>query len=202
MLAGMFALILAVIAWETVFVALFASVIGPTCLLLAAGWVHHNDKQDVYKREDELKEQARVERIADEERADRVEAAAEATRIQAERAAELLVANNELVQSTTADVSAQLTKIQDGNEVIHGLVNSNLQAVLEAKYETSKREMAGLRREMILTTQLRLPLTELKNQITALETDIAAQELVLTERKQQTASTAELSAATFPPDVD
>jgi len=135
------------VSWETVFVALIVSVIGPVILALVVGWVHHLDKRDANSREDELRQQAIEDRAADEQRADRVEEAAEATRKQAEHAAELLVANNELVQATAADAAIQLNEVKQIGLVTHGLVNSD-------KTATMRATVASMRKTLILTREL------------------------------------------------
>jgi uncharacterized membrane-anchored protein YhcB (DUF1043 family) len=97
---------------------------------------------------------------------------------QAAEAARLLVANNELVARTSSGISDQLG-------VIHTLVNSNMTAEMQARFDAIKRELAMMREVVELKKANGLePTPEVLAEIAATEASLHELDAALTDRRK------------------
>lgn len=93
--------------------------------------------------------QRRLEKREDWDRQDLVAARAEAAQTalvrQAEEASRLLRENNVIVAESAVDTAHHLQELGDGQKVIHGLVNSNLTAAMQATLLATEMMVEALR---------------------------------------------------------
>jgi Na+-transporting NADH:ubiquinone oxidoreductase subunit NqrF len=117
---------------------------GPIVTIVVTRWASNKDKKIQYAREDVLAERTKKVELAAKIDSD----AAREVAKQAAEAAQLLVEYNTkdaaLRKTNTATIRSKLQELSQGQDRIHVLVNSNLQAALEAQSAALKGWLASV----------------------------------------------------------
>jgi hypothetical protein len=159
--------------------ALVVSVVAPSVLAIITGWQRRADKQEDYRRQDQV---AALAKQANDDAAKKAQDVAD----QAASAAKLLVDDNKKV--ATAAIAAS-TKVQGKLEVIHTLVNSNLTDAIQSNLDSVARELSLLHRLPNPTDADTQAMVIASNKITSMQkvldtrhksADMAAQQIDIT----------------------